>query len=60
MEKKDNSTKKLSKTFGNSENIRTFAPPEPAKPLHDAQMCGSFYVYADEQQNSIPEARQEG
>ena len=25
--------------------MRTFAPPEPAKPLHDAQMCGSFYLY---------------
>ena len=23
--------------------IRTFAPREPAKPLIDAQMCGSFY-----------------
>ena len=23
--------------------ILTFAPPEPAKPLNDAQMCGSFY-----------------
>ena len=22
-----------------------FAVPEPAKPLNDAQMCGSFYFY---------------
>ena len=29
--------------MGDSEIIRIFAPPEPAKPLHDAQMCGSFY-----------------
>jgi len=33
----------FSKDLGDSEKIRTFAPPEPAKPLHDAQMCGSFY-----------------
>ena len=32
----------LSKFFGNSKNIRTFTPLEPAKPLNDAQMCGSF------------------
>ena len=32
---------------------RTFAPPEPAKPLNDAQMCGSFYLLYNEQQNSI-------
>ena len=25
--------------------IRTFATREPAKPLNDAQMCGSFFVY---------------
>ena len=24
-------------------NCCTFATPEPAKPLNDAQMCGSFY-----------------
>ena len=24
-------------------NLRTFAAPVPAKPLNDAQMCGSFY-----------------
>ena len=26
-----------------SKNLRTFAEPVPAKPLNDAQMCGSFY-----------------
>ena len=26
-----------------SKNLRTFAAPVPAKPLNDAQMCGSFY-----------------
>lgn len=26
--------------------LRIFAPPEPAKPLNDAQMCGSFFLYA--------------
>ena len=26
--------------------LRKFAPPEPAKPLNDAQMCGSFFLYA--------------
>ena len=35
--------KKVSKFFGDSKIIRTFAPLEPAKPLNDAQMCGSFY-----------------
>jgi len=29
--------------LGDSERIRIFASLEPAKPLHDAQMCGSFY-----------------
>ena len=32
--------------------IRTFASPEPAKPLNDAQMCGSFFYYA--MNNRIP------
>ena len=32
--------------------ILTFAPPEPAKPLNDAQMCGSFYFYI--MSNRIP------
>ena len=30
----------------------TFASPEPAKPLNDAQMCGSFYFYT--MSNRIP------
>ena len=33
----------LTKGLGDSEKIRTFATIEPAKPLIDAQMCGSFY-----------------
>ena len=33
----------LTKGLGDSEIIRTFTPLEPAKPLKDAQMCGSFY-----------------
>ena len=37
--------KKVSKFFGDSKIIRTFAPLEPAKPLNDAQMCGSFYFF---------------
>ena len=28
-----------------SKNLRTFAAPVPAKPLNDAQMCGSFYFF---------------
>ena len=44
--------KKVSKFFGNSEIIRTFATPEPAKPLNDAQMCGSFYFYT--MSNRVP------
>jgi len=36
---------KVSKFFGDSKIIRTFVPLEPAKPLNDAQMCGSFYFY---------------
>jgi abortive infection bacteriophage resistance protein len=44
--------KKVSKFFGKSEIIRTFAPPEPAKPLNDAQMCGSFYLYT--MSNRVP------
>ena len=44
--------KKVSKFFGNSEIIRTFAPLEPAKPLNDAQMCGSFYFYT--MSNRVP------
>ena len=33
----------LVKNLVDSERRRTFATPEPAKPLHDAQMCGSFF-----------------
>ena len=43
---------KVSKFFGDSKIIRTFAPPEPAKPLNDAQMCGSFYFYT--MSNRVP------
>ena len=34
----------LTESLCDSEIIRTFASLEPAKPLHDAQMCGSFYI----------------
>ena len=34
----------LPKLLHNSNKSRTFAPREPAKPLNDAQMCGSFYL----------------
>jgi hypothetical protein len=44
--------KKVSKFFGDSKIIRTFAPLEPAKPLNDAQMCGSFYFYT--MSNRVP------
>ena len=33
----------LTESLCDSEIIRTFASLEPAKPLNDAQMCGSFY-----------------
>ena len=35
----------LPKLLHNSNKSRTFAPREPAKPLNDAQMCGSFFLY---------------
>ena len=41
--KKFGTTPILTKGLGDSEIIRTFASLEPAKPLNDAQMCGSFY-----------------
>jgi hypothetical protein len=44
--------KNLSNFFGNSKYICTFAPLEPAKPLNDAQMCGSFYFYT--MSNRVP------
>ena len=36
----------LAQKFVLSKIIRIFAAREPAKPLNDAQMCGSFlYIY---------------
>ena len=35
----------LQKSLAISEKGSIFASPEPAKPLNDAQMCGSFYFY---------------
>ncbi|MBQ9678430.1 MAG: hypothetical protein IJV44_09880 [Prevotella sp.] len=35
----------LQKSLAISNYSTTFATPEPAKPLNDAQMCGSFYFY---------------
>ena len=37
--------KNLSKNLLVSNNLRNFAALVPAKPLNDAQMCGSFYFY---------------
>ena len=34
-----------SKALHNPNKSLTFATREPAKPLNDAQMCGSFFVY---------------
>ena len=34
----------LAKKFVLSMNIRTFAAREPAKPLNDAQIGGSFFL----------------
>ena len=40
-----------------SNKSSTFATPEPAKPLNDAQMCGSFCFYTmSNKQNPIPKA----
>ena len=40
----------LAQKFVLSNNIRIFAAREPAKPLNDAQMCGSFlYIYVSSQ-----------
>ena len=33
----------LLKCFTHIRTLRIFALPEPAKPLNDAQMCGSFF-----------------
>ena len=35
--------KNIPKSLLVSKNLRTFAALVPAKPLNDAQMCGSFY-----------------
>jgi len=51
--KEANYCKNIGKSFGDSKNIRTFAPPEPAKPLNDAQMCGSFYLCTFSPQNDM-------
>ncbi len=42
----------LLKYLAVSDESDTFASPEPAKPLNDAQMCGSFYFYT--MSNRIP------
>ena len=42
----------LQKSLAIQNKSSTFAPPEPAKPLNDAQMCGSFYFYT--MSNRIP------
>ena len=40
----------LAQKFVLSKIIRIFAAREPAKPLNDAQMCGSFlYIYVSSQ-----------
>ena len=40
----------LAQKFVLSNSIRIFAAREPAKPLNDAQMCGSFlYIYVSSQ-----------
>ena len=38
----------------NSKKRRTFAAPEPAKPLNNAQMCGSFFFYTNTMTTKIP------
>ena len=42
----------LPKLLHKSNKSRTFVPPEPAKPLNDAQMSGSFF-YAYDRKNTI-------
>ena len=32
------------KNYEENKKVRIFAAPEPAKPLNDAQMCGSFFL----------------
>ncbi len=40
-----NSLKNSCKSLVVSNKLCIFAAPVPAKPLNDAQMCGSFYFY---------------
>ena len=44
----------LPKLLHNSNKCFTFAAPEPAKPLNDAQMSGSFFVFIGIWQQKIP------
>ena len=46
----------LSRTLHNSNDSCIFALPEPAKPLNDAQMCGSFFIYIHGNKNSLFES----
>ena len=43
----------LPKLLHKSNKSRTFVLPEPAKPLNDAQMSGSFFLYAYDRKNTI-------
>ena len=36
--------KNFTQTLAENKKVRTFAALEPAKPLNDAQMCGSFFM----------------
>ena len=55
-----NIAKKISKDFVVKKKHHIFAALEPAKPLNDAQMCGSFYLtinfYNNAKKNPISEA----
>ena len=51
----DGKQKKLWKYLVEMKKGATFAALEPAKPLYDAQMCGSFFYLYNEQQDSFPE-----
>ena len=44
----------LLKALRNPNKCFTFAAPEPAKPLNDAQMSGSFFVFIGIWQQKIP------
>ena len=41
------------KALHNPNKCFTFAAPEPAKPLNDAQMCGSFFICTYGKQDNI-------